>query len=174
MINEFNEITIKSPEELLERIDEIERIFRHSKEYRHFLKFLKEDLSMRTCDFFCSLEEYAGLDFVEERIDLEAHHQIRLYELALIAGLYLLSKNEYITVYDVVNELILMHYEDMLPFVMLSTTIHQLYHAGKYKLQNETLHLGDYKKFISKYKNYITEDVIEHYKEIGENIKEDD
>ena len=57
MINEFNEITIKSPEELLERIDEIERIFRHSKEYRHFLKFLKEDLSMRTCDFFCSLED---------------------------------------------------------------------------------------------------------------------
>ena len=184
MISEFNEIIIQDVTILLDKIDEIERIFRHSKAYNIFLKYMKETLKIRKCDYFVSQEEFKNIDFVDSKIDLEMHHQIRLYELALIAGEYLLDnidvKNgEYITVYDVVNELIIMHYSDYLPFVMMSSTMHQLYHQGLYTLKdNETVHKGDFKAFVKKYKKYITDIIKDEYMEINvdisELLKEDD
>lgn len=176
MISDFNEVIITDINSLIDSIEDIERVFRHSKAYRVFLKYMKETLKMRKCDYFVSNEEYKTLDFVDSKIDLELHHQIRLYELALMAGQYLLdridvTKGEYFTIFDVVNELIVMHYEDYLPFVMMSTTIHQLYHNGLYTLKdNETVHKGRTKDFIEKYNDYITEDIINHYKEINVDI----
>ena len=176
MIQDFYELIINDYTVLLDKVDEIERIFRHSKAYNVFLRYLKETVKIRKCDFFISEEEYKELDFVDNKIDIEMHHQVRLFELVLIAGQYLLDRidtnnGEYITVYDVVNELVIMHFSDYLPFVMMSTTIHQLYHKGLYTIKvNDSVHLGDYTGFINRYKDYITDHIVNEYMELGLDI----
>lgn len=175
MLPEFYETVISNYDELVNRIDSIKSIFRKSKAYRVFLKHIKEALEMRQCNFFDKIEEYKEFDFLDNKVDIEMHHIVFLEVIALMCGEKLLDdipedKPHYVTIYQIVDEIIRVHFMDYLPVAMMSTTVHQLYHAGKYvidKYDEKTLHKGNYKDFYKEYGKYFTDEVFDWYSTIG-------
>ena len=153
---------ILNEETLTSKIKFIERMVRSSKEYKDYIKCVRETDDIKGCAFF--------KDKNLEEVVLEIHHLITLWDLCMMCGLKLidnLDKEEFLLCSDVAKEVIFLHMKDMIPVVSLTQTIHQLVHNGEYKIPPDTdqLHLGDYKEFIKEYKNYLNkEDTIKFYK----------
>lgn len=169
MIPMFNECVIRTVDDLLEKVDSIEKYVRHSKEYRFYLKYMKEELKLRSCNFFCNV------DFVDNDLSLELHHIITLYDLCVLAGRKLLDKlkeGEFLTTFDVAKEVIMMHFNDWIPVVMLSKTIHEMVHANLYELKPHTpmINVGIYTSFVKAYGKYLLPDHYIKYKELGVNL----
>lgn len=129
-------------------------MIRTSPEYKYYLKYIYEDLQIRNCDFFKEWE-------VEE-VDMEFHHILFLADLVILQGTLMLcnlKEGEFLTTFDIAKEVILLHFEDLVPGIILSTTIHQAFHAGLYTLNKDSksLNLGNYKEFVKRFGKFLTE-----------------
>ena len=67
-----------------------------------------------------------------------------------------LKEDEYLTVFDIASEVMKEHLDEhnYIGTVPLTTTFHELYHAGKQKLKLEYVN-GNWEDFLNKYRNYI-------------------
>lgn len=165
---ELDYAVIRGLDDLTDRAYSIESAVRHSPEYRNFLGYVKEDLAIRNCDFFKTI------DFVEEDLTFEMHHMIpfTLYNVVMMAGGEMLTRlkpNEYLTTLDVASQVIRLHMDDCLPICMLSKTIHEMVHAGKYDIEpgSKSVHLGDYGKLISLYGDMMSDDDLAMLRKYG-------
>lgn len=146
---------IRTFEELLENTNRIESLFRNSREYKNYIAGIKEGLQIKNCAFF--------VDKNFDDLSLELHHQCpTLYNIVVLVGSKMLTnleEGEFLTVYQIVDEVIKFHMKDYPTIVMLSKTIHELYHSGQYVIptKTNTLHLGKYKDFINEYFPYLVE-----------------
>lgn len=163
-MNEYLDfLKITSVDELTQNIKKIESMIRNSKEYRGYLSFIKEHLSIRNCAYF------EKVDFVENNLDIQFHHLITLYDLVVLVGgnmLLNLGEDEYLLTFDIAKEVIKEHLEDNIPGVMLSKTVHELVHIGQYVIppNSKEVHLGNYTNFITKYHKFLTEKEIDTIK----------
>ena len=137
-------------------IKKIESMVRNSKEYRGYLSFIKEHLSIRNCAFF------EDIDFVDKDLSLEFHHLITLYDLVVIIATKMildLEDGDFLLTFDIAKAVIKEHLEDNIPGVMLSRTIHEMVHAGLKEIPKDSkeVHLGNYLNFISNYHELLTE-----------------
>lgn len=158
MIRQFEEIKIKTPDDITDNIKRIEKMIRTSPEYKLYLSYIYEDLKIKNCDYF----KKWGKD---DEVDMEFHHIITLYDIIMLQGslmLLNLKDNEYITTFDLAKEVILLHYEDLIPGIILSTTIHQAYHAGLYQLDknSNSVNLGNYTEFIKRFSQLLNDNDI--------------
>lgn len=164
-MNEYLDfLKISTPDDLTDNvIKKIESMVRNSKEYRGYLSFIKEHLSIRNCAFF------EQIDFVEKKLSIEFHHLITLYNLVTIVGCKMLTElkeNEYLLTFDIAKAVIEEHINDNIPGVMLSETVHELVHSGLYQIPSNSkeVHLGNYEKFIRKYSVFLTDNDIKTIK----------
>lgn len=173
----FKDYMIFTLDDLMEHLKEIKKKIRNSKEYRKYLAYIKEEIKIRSCDFF---KEF---DAIDNDVDLEMHHIISLEELVVIVGSYMvdqLKEGEYLLTFDIAKEVMKIHFEHLIPVVMLTKTIHQMYHSGLYAIDKESksIDIGLYKIFASKYGKYFDINVIETYNyygiDITQFIKEND
>ena len=156
MIDEIKNIRIYTYDDLQKFIPRIERIIRSSPEYKQYLHYIYETLQIRNCDYFTEWN-------IEENITFNIHHLITLYNLVEIVGAKLLLDNDYIYTFDVAKEVILLHFKDYVPVILLTQTIHEALHAGLYKIKKDSksLNLGKYKEFVKEYKDVTTTKDIE-------------
>jgi len=92
-------------------------------------------------------------------------HIIFLQDLVKIVGakmLLELKPGDFILAFDIAREVILLHFEDLIPGAILTTTIHQALHAGKYtiKQNSKSVNLGNYKELVRRYGYLMREDHI--------------
>lgn len=144
-------------------IRKIESMVRNSKEYRGYLAYIKEYISIRNCAFF------EDIDFVDSGLSIEFHHLICLYDIVVIVAsqmLYELEDGDYLLTFDIAKQVIKEHLEDRIPGVMLSKTIHEMVHKQlkTIKKDSKEVHLGDYLGLIRLYHNFLTERDIETIK----------
>lgn len=157
MVDYLDYLKITSPDDLTDNIvKKIESMIRNSKEYRGYLSFIKEYLSIRNCAFF------EKIDFVDQELSIEFHHLITLYDLVTIVGCKMISElkeKEFLLTFDIAKEIIMEHLNDNIPGVMLSRTIHEMVHKGIYTIPktSKEVHLGNYETFIRTYYEYLTE-----------------
>lgn len=168
---------IKNHEDLINNIPKIESLFRNSKIYKNYIGSIREGLQIKNCAFF------KDKDFSE--VELQLHHVFQLYNIVLLVGMKRidqLKKDEFLTVFDIVNDVIQFHLKDYPIVMMLSTTLHQLYHSNQYELpkNSKQLHSGNYKGFIEEYQEYLDKeeitkvysyfdiDVSKYFKETGD------
>lgn len=164
-MNEYLDfLKIASPDDLTNNvIKKIESMVRNSKEYRGYLSYIKEHLSIRNCAFF------EDIDFVENELSIEFHHLITLYDLVTIIASKMildLKEGEYLLTFDIAKKVIEEHLEDNIPGVMLSRTIHEMVHAGLKKVSKDSkeVHLGNYKNLIKNYYMLLTKKDIDTIK----------
>ena len=156
--------TISQESHLLEFIDDIERYIRNSREYRNYVVWLKLKHGNTICESLgINVEELEGV-----RIE-QHHHPITLFDITYIIGMKLideLEKDEYLTMYEIANEVIKEHLvHKTIGTVALTVTYHELYHAGEYKITKKDMIFGDYETFIEKYRKYIPTATMERIQE---------
>lgn len=148
----YDRSIITSMDDLINSTKRIESLFRNSREYRNYICSVREGLEKKNCAYF------TDKDFSEATLEL--HHIYSLYDITMLVGTKLLTeldKDQFLTVYDIVNELIDFHMKDQPIVIMLSRTVHELYHSKQYELPRDSkeLHLGKYESFIKEYREYL-------------------
>ena len=153
----YENSVILNYDDLQKKIPLIERLFRNSREYKNYISYIRESNNIRGCAFFTDKDT--------DDVDIEIHHIINLYSICDIAGRKLLDtldNDKFLFTYDILKEVIEIHMKDLIPVISLTRTIHQFYHSGQYELpkNSKELHLGNYRKFIQEYKNYLNKEEI--------------
>lgn len=139
-------------------IKRIERIIRSSIEYKEYIKFLKEELDLNYCSFFSNVNW--------DDVTIEMHHSLfTLYDITVIVLNKQLINNINVTVWDVADEVMLIHYRNIIALTPLSTTVHELVHTGDVFVPLQ-MQYGDWITFWNEYKNYMTSDQTNHMKNI--------
>ena len=165
----YDRSIITSMDDLINSVKRIESLFRQSREYRNYIASVREGLQKKNCAYF------TDKDFSE--VTLELHHVYSLYDIVILVGTKLLTElenDQFLTVYDIVNELIKFHMKDFPIVIMLSKTMHELYHSKQYELPKDSkeLHLGRYENFISEYREYLdAKEIIKLYKYFNVDIE---
>jgi len=160
---DFLDIENVSPKRIEKFIKYIERIIRTSMEYRTYIGFLRNELNLTRCTFLPQIdtEEIRG-------VSLEFHHYpFTLYDIVNIVIQNRLIKGEKrIDPFQVADEVMYLHYQNMIGLVPVTKTIHELIHSSKLFVPLKYVK-GSYKKFLSKYKW----DMYDGYKEKMDNLK---
>lgn len=164
MLVEYEDLKIKDINDIQPKLIEyIEKRFRTSRHYRRWLHYLKEvqDLTYSP--------EYSDINFVENRIGLEQHHIITLYditEIVLFDMVTSLKEDDYLIDIDVIKELTLIHLRDEVLVTPLSTTLHQLIHSRHKDIDDydtAKVYVGNVKDFVIRYKDYLSDKQIATY-----------
>lgn len=161
---------ITTEDELVFHLPKIESLFRNSKIYKNYIYSIREGLDKKNCSYF------TDKDF--SNVSLELHHIFKLNDIVLLVGTKMLDElqeGEFLTVFDIVRGVIDFHLKDYPVVMMLSSTIHQLYHTGQYVLPRDSkeFYSGNYKDFIEEYFDYLDrEEVISRYEYFGIDVSD--
>ena len=143
------------------QISKVESLIRHSRYYKRYIYYIASNSfnNITSIDFF---KDYCD---DSEDITTELHHIITLYDLVVIAAAKLISEkdpDEYISIYTIADEVLEMHFKDLIPTVILAKNVHELVHAASYNIFNENIeiHKGRLEKFKEIYKDFIDEDLL--------------
>lgn len=139
-------------------IKNIENIIRSSPEYRDYIKFLKENVDMDKCAFFNNVSSNNS-----SKVKIEVHHEpLTLYDyVSIVLNKHMAEKSGMVNEYEVAEEVMELHYKDLVGLIPLSITLHEMVHSSdKVKIP---LHLvyGDYISFINQYSDYVDSKIID-------------
>lgn len=161
---EIREVDLETPEDfqfsftefdndkaLMKYIKSVERLIRSSYEYRNYIGYLKQEQNLTNCKFLdkIDIDEIKG-------VPLEFHHYpFNLYE---IVETVLKKQTDFYThsvnTFEVCNEVMRLHYENLIGLVPLSETVHELAHSGEIFI-NLNMVFGNVKEFLNIYDDYI-------------------
>ena len=155
-------------------IEQTKRIIRSSKEYKDYIRFLKENMDMNRCAF-CSNVRHTR----ENKIQIEIHHEpFTLDDIVRIVIERQLDEGKPLNSLDIADEVMELHYNDEVGLVPLSATIHEVIHSENQKISIPlNLCYGNYKKFVEDYQDYIEDDLLtklEKKIEKTKSLKEED
>jgi hypothetical protein len=102
----------------------VERTVRTSTYYSRYIKYLKEDIGLTSCQVLANIED--------DDADIEMHHGpiLTLFDYAAIITDYMLAKNRKVSTFQVADILLEEHFENNVQIVMLSNTVHELVHEN--------------------------------------------
>jgi hypothetical protein len=154
---------LELPEELDEKVvSYIEREIRHSYEYKNYITYLKTELNLTSCSLM------PGLDSIILPVSLEFHHfPLTLFEIVQIVGLSMidnLKEGEKVSCFDIAEQVMKEHYQGNIGLVPLSVTMHEMAHNKSIVIPLNKVN-GNYKKFLTTYDKYISDDIKNKIKE---------
>jgi hypothetical protein len=155
------EYSILEEKDLIKYVKKVERIVRTSYEYRKYLNYLRNELDLTKCSFFSKIDTS-----VIKKVYIEFHHYpFTLFDIVLvIVRKYIELHGVFVpSPLKVANDVIKLHFKNHVGLVPLSVTVHQLAHAGEIFIPLTMVH-GNVKKFIKKYKEYFTDELLEKLK----------
>jgi hypothetical protein len=92
--------------------------------------------------------------------DLEMHHNfLTIFDIALMITEHTIRTKGYISTFDLVMLLKQEHKENRIPLVMLTKTVHQLYHANEDFVIPAQFCFGYWQELLVKYRKGITRDI---------------
>ena len=103
-------------------ITRIERIVRTSKEYRRYIKYIKEHFDMEHCEIFTNVRTNNG-----KKYTIEIHHEP--FQLSWITDIVLTKHEdlgETLDPYIIADEIMALHYEGVVGLIPLCKTAHEL------------------------------------------------
>ena len=138
-------------------IERTKRIVRSSKEYKDYIRYLKENMDMDRCVFFKKVKHTS-----DNAIKIEVHHEpYTLDDIVRTVINKQLSEGRKLNDLDVANEVMELHYNDMVGLVPLSETIHELVHSDTNKVFVPlNMVYGNFNKFFELYQDYMEDDIL--------------
>ena len=141
-------------------VKRIEMVVRKSPELKYYIQYLKDELKMDKCYFYKNLNS--------EDISIELHHYpFTLYDIVetvITKAIKSRDKCEFST-FTLAEEVMALHYRNVIGLVPLSITLHQLAHSGNIYVPMKAV-FGDVKTFLSEYKEFIKSDLIKKFEQI--------
>lgn len=153
-------------------IKRVEGIIRSSKEYKDYIHFLKEHMDLDQCIFFQAVSPEEN-----KRFRVELHHEpFTLYDYVSVVLDKCLDEGKPINDLEIADEVLELHYNNMVGLVPLSKTVHRLVHESVKVMVPLNMVYGSYDEFLEKYEKYIPEymyDKLEEKLRKTENLTED-
>lgn len=139
-------------------IRSIESIIRTSFEYSSYIKYLKTEAHLTTCSILKNIPP----EMLKE-LTLEMHHfPFTLYDITeTVLNRYLYNEDDFSRL-SIANEVMDLHYMNMIGLVPLSLTTHQLAHSNSIIIDFDHI-FGDYQKFVDNYKLFISDEAINRF-----------
>lgn len=131
-----------SDKELITFIRNVEKLVRSSIEYKYWLSYIKETLGQNECALTkeklseCHLEVH--------------HHPISLFTVCKSVINDLISKEQSFSTFDISTNIIELHYQNKIGYILLLSDLHKKYHDGFQRLPIEFVH-GDFKYLMNNY-----------------------
>lgn len=130
-------------------IKTVERIVRGSMEYKQYIQFLKSEINMTECSFFNNVSN------ANNNVSIEIHHEpFTLFDISQIVLEKYIHEDIEINPLMIADEVMRLHYRDMVGLIPLSVTVHQLVHDGKLFIPLQNVY-GNYISFLQEYGEYI-------------------
>lgn len=163
---------LELPEELDQKtVTYIEREIRNSYEYRSYINYLKNELDLTRCSLL------PNLDINSEKFSLEFHHYpMNLFEIAQVVGTQMITncnEGDKISCFDIAQKVVEEHYRNNIGLVPLTKTLHDMAHNRAIIIPISKVH-GNYKKFVEKYHDYISEEILDRIHDAEMNSESDD
>jgi hypothetical protein len=137
-------------------IKDVENTVRHSLEYKEFIKYIRNNMSMNHDAF---LKNISNEDTFDIKIEIH-HYPFSLHDIASIVYNKRSYYNESVTVQMVAKEVMQLHYKLMVGLIPLSETVHELYHKGRLFIPVDKI-LGRYQLFIRYYRPFIDPELLD-------------
>lgn len=142
-------------------ITKFEKKIRSSIEYKNYTKYLKEHLRLNKCSFLPNINNKFGYG-----ISIELHHSpFTLFDITVSVCNRHIMDHGFADEFEVGDEVMRLHYENMVGLIPLSKTVHELIHSDAIDV-HPSLVYGFWQQFAQKYYAYFTEDLIVKFKEI--------
>ncbi len=123
-------------------IKSVEKLVRHSREYREWVKYLIEVLECTNC----ALTEESN-----EQCSTEIHHHpINLYSIVKSVTIQNINKENEFCSFDIAQEVMELHFQNRVGFIPLIKSIHEKYHNGYLDIPID-LCQGDWKYLLNTY-----------------------
>lgn len=157
-VNDVPFVKMSSPilneKDKVKLIKTIETTVRGSQEYKDYIKFLKDNIDMTKCTYFSNLSNKDG-----KKIGIEIHHEpFTLYDITMIILDKYIAEEIPINILDIAEEVMEVHYRDLVGLLPLTVTVHELVHEGKILIPLQVIY-GNYIKFLEEYDEYIGQDL---------------
>lgn len=140
-------------------VEDIKRVVRSSIEYRRFVNYLRENMSMDRCAF---LQNVSNNDTFKIRIELH-HSPFTLHDIVLTIFNKRLFYGESLEVEMVAKEVMYIHYYLLVGIIPLAETVHELVHEQYLFIPLDKV-MGNYEEFITAYGEWIPEEVMDKIK----------
>ena len=125
--------------------------FRTSRTYKNYKSYLMS-LGMNKCQILGNIDENMA--------DLEMHHNfLTIFDIALLITEHTIKTKGFISTFDLVMLLKEEHKNNRIPLVMLTKTVHQLYHANEDFVIPAQYCFGYWQELLIKYNKGITRDI---------------
>lgn len=128
-----------------------ESVIRSSMEYKEYISFLKNNMDMDRCAVLVGLSSENG-----RKYSIEIHHgPFNLFEIVDTVISKREALNELINPYLIAEEVMALHYDELVGLIPLSITMHELVHNDKifiplqYYYQKFDLFYDRYEEYIS-------------------------
>jgi hypothetical protein len=147
------EYTTKYKELTAKRVKGIEKVVRGSYEYEIFIHYLKHTLDLNRCAFY---EGYS----MKNGFTLELHHSpLTLFDITYTVCNKYLENNGFYETFPVAEEVVMLHYAFNVGLVPLNPTAHKLHHNDCLPI-HPSLVKGDWERFVTTYKPYLTQETL--------------
>ena len=126
-------------------IKEVEKMVRTSKDYSHFVGYIKNTLGMNFCEILSKVEE-------TDNVEIEMHHGpiFTLYDVCEVILNWFMKTGQRINTFRVANKVLDEHYAMRVQVIMLSKTMHEAGH-NKDIFVHYNQDIGDSDSFIKMY-----------------------
>jgi len=131
-------------------VSNIKRLVRSTLEYSTWVSFIKHEKNL------C---QYTHESTTALTVDLH-HHPYSMENIVKIVLAKQLAVNSKTTTIDVVKEVLQLHYDNKVGYVLLIKSLHEKFHNGYLKIPIEIVN-GKWKKFEEEYLPYISNDIMQ-------------
>lgn len=150
-------VNLSTDKDKFKFINRLEKMVRHSLEYKDYINYLKENVELNKCIFFQKVTNFGGK---KRKVSIEMHHEpFTLYDIVLVVLNKDIESGKEINDLDIADEVMRLHYEDKVGLVPLSKTAHQIIHNSRKLMIPLTMVYGNYAQFIEEYSDFIPEDM---------------
>ncbi len=155
-------------------IERTKRLIRNSMEYKDYIKYLRDNCDMDKCAFFQKIKKTK-----ENKVRIEIHHEpFTLDDIVRTVINKHIDEGVPLNDLDIADEVMYLHYSDMVGLIPLSKTIHEMVHSDTNKIFIPlNMCYGNYREFLNQYGDYIEDDIMNRLEakiEMTRNVTEDD
>ena len=135
-------------------IKNVEARFRSSKEYKAYKSYLMEYIGINRC------QEFGNITSDDATIELH-HNVLGLFDIALLISGHIINTVGYISTFDLIEYLIIEHYNNRVGVTFLSKTAHQIYTNDPDGYIPPEMTFGKWWELLSLYRYGITYNIAE-------------
>lgn len=145
-------VDISTPKAKRKFIERTKKVIRSSLEYKDYIQFLKDNVGLDQCIFWSNV--IGGEK--RKRVSMHMHHEPFTLEdyVRVILKKYEMEGIE-LNDLDIADEVMELHYQNLVGLVPVSKTAHQLIHNTEKLFVPLNMVYGNYGEFLTKYDKYI-------------------